>query len=74
MLALVEAADDPGYTVPDQIDAQLRQYYLSHGASSGANSVNARLVTLRLSEELLVEEEDEEAAGDEATADEPTQP
>ncbi|MBT8104693.1 MAG: hypothetical protein HKO69_01360 [Woeseiaceae bacterium] len=72
--AVVEAADDAGYTVPERIDGQLRQYYLSHGASSGANSVNARLVTLRLSEELLVEEEDQDAAADETTADEPTQP
>ena len=71
---VAEAADDAGYTVPEQIDGQLRHYYLSHGASAGANSVNARLVTLRLSEELLVEEADEDSAGDEETADEPTQP
>ena len=76
---VAEVADDPGYTVPQQIDEQLRQYYLSHGASSselGANSMNARLVTLRLSEETLVEEEDEEASatGEEAADETPTQP
>ena len=61
-------AENPGYTVPRQIDDDLRQYYLSHGASSaelGANGVNARLVTLRLSEEALVEEEPDEDAGEE---------
>ena len=71
---VVDAANDTGYTVPEQIDGQLRQYYLSHGESSGANSVNARLVTLRLSEELLVEEEEEDAAGSETAADASTQP
>jgi hypothetical protein len=71
----------PGYTVPRRIDDDLRQYYLSHGASSselGANGVNARLVTLRLSEETLIEEEPEEDPEDESaseTADKPsTQP
>jgi hypothetical protein len=60
---VVDVGENPGYTVPQQIDDDLRQYYLSHGASSselGANGVNARLVTLRLSEETLVEEEPEE--------------
>ncbi len=71
---VADVSADAGYTVPERIDGQLRQYYLSHGASSGANSVNARLVTLRLSEELLVEEEDLEDAADEMAADEPTQP
>ena len=64
-VADVEA--DPGYTVPQQIDEQLRQYYLSHGNSSselGANGMNTRLVTLRISEETLVEEEEPEEIPD----------
>ena len=69
----VANTDEPvGITVPDE---ELRQYYLSHGASSselGANGMNARLVTLRLSEEELVEEEmaEEDTAEDTTTADE----
>ena len=69
------AAEDPGYTVPQPVDEQLRQYYLSHGASSteaGANGINARLVSLRLSEEDMVE--DEEDSADESEVDTPTQP
>jgi len=72
--AVAEKAEDPGYTVPQQIDEQLRQYYLSHGASSselGANGMNARLVSLRLSEEMLVEEEAEDSNEAEDAADEP---
>lgn len=74
---IAESADDPGYTVPQQIDDQLRQYYLSHGASSselGANGMNARLVTLRLSEEELPEEEVEDSDEADESADEPQQP
>ena len=74
--SVAETAADPGYTVPQQIDEQLRQYYLSHGASSselGANGVNARLVTLRLSEETLVEEQDEEEPAAEEGADDTLQ-
>ena len=75
---VAETAEDPGYTVPQQIDEQLRQYYLSHGASSselGANGMNARLVTLRFSDEELSEEEAEESNEAEDSADEPqTQP
>ena len=77
---VVDAADEPGYTVPQPIDDELRQYLLSHGASSselGANGMNARLVTLRLSEEALVEEAtekdtEEETATDDAAADGPS--
>ncbi|MEJ2298257.1 MAG: sigma-E factor negative regulatory protein [Woeseiaceae bacterium] len=74
---VAEVAGDPGYTVPQQVDERLRQYNLSHGASLselGANSVNARLVSLRLSEEQLAEEEEEEqpAVADEEANDEPT--
>lgn len=74
---VAESAEDPGYTVPQQIDDQLRQYYLSHGASSselGANGMNARLVTLRLSEESLSEEEVEDSDEADESADELQQP
>jgi len=75
---VAETAEDPGYTVPQQIDEQLRQYYLSHGASSselGANGMNARLVSLRFSDEELSEEEAEDSSEAEDSADEPqTQP
>jgi hypothetical protein len=70
---VADSDGDAGYTVPD---AQLRQYYLSHGASAselGGNSMNTRLVTLRLSEEELAEEERAEAELDEAAADEAPQ-
>ena len=75
--AVAETADDPGYTVPQQIDEQLRQYYLSHGASSselGANGMNARLVSLRLSEEELSEEEAEDSDEADESANELQQP
>lgn len=72
---IAETAEDPGYTVPD---AELRQYVMTHGASAselGGNSMNARLVTLRLSEEAMAEEEPEEDAAEDVAADEtPTQP
>ena len=51
---------DAGYTVPRPMDDQLRQYYLSHGAIAteyGANGINSRFVSLRLSEEALNESE-----------------
>lgn len=69
--SVAEVAEDPGYTVPQQVDEQLRQFYLSHGASSteqGANGMNARLVTLRVSEEPLPEEDADETEADEAEA------
>ena len=74
---VAESVEDSAYTVPDQIDDQLRQYYLSHGASSselGANGMNARLVTLRLSDEVLSEEEAEDSSEAENSADDPQQP
>lgn len=64
---------DTSYTVPQQADDQLRQFYLSHGATSselGANGMNARLVGLRLSEESLPEEEPAEAEAADEAADE----
>ena len=69
--SVAEVAEDPGYTVPQQVDEQLRQFYLSHGASSteqGANGMNARLVTLRVSEAPLPEEDADETEADEAEA------
>ena len=60
---VAETEADPGYTVPEQIDEQLRQYYLSHGDSSselGANGMNTRFVSLRISEEALVDEDESE--------------
>jgi sigma-E factor negative regulatory protein RseA len=56
--AVAESADDGAYTVPDQGDDPLRDYYLRHSASSsyfGANSINARLVTLQLREGVIVD-------------------
>lgn len=78
--AVAGAVEEAGYTVPQPVDEQLRQYYLSHGAASsselGANGMNARLVTLRLSDEALAAGEDveEEAVDDEAADETPTQP
>jgi len=71
--AVAEVTEDPGYTVPQQVDEQLKQFYLSHGESSsefGANGMNARLVGLRLSEDPLPEEDAEEAEASEDAADE----
>ena len=69
--AVANTGEPIGVTVPD---AELRQYYLSHGASAselGANGMNTRLVTLRLSEEeIAAEEMAEEDTLDEAAADE----
>lgn len=66
--AVAEIVADPGYTVPRAVDEQLRQFYLSHGASSsefGANGMTTRLVSLRLSEEALAEDEAADEAEDE---------
>ncbi len=71
--AVADVTEDPGYTVPQPVDEQLRQFYLSHGESSlelGANGMNARLVGLRLSEDPLPEEEPEEVEAAEEAADE----
>lgn len=77
--SVADVVEDPTYTVPQPLDEQLKQYYLSHGASSseaGANGLNARLVSLRLSEETLTEEEteDEDAVEKDAAEETPTQP
>lgn len=76
---VAEGADAPGYIVPPQpVDDELRQYVLSHGASSselGANSMNTRLVSLRLTEEALeAEEADDEKADDSSPDEMPAQP
>jgi len=72
------AKEASGYTVPRPMDDQLRQYYLSHGATAaenGANGINSRFVTLRLSEEALEDSEEQDSPEFEAAADEvPTQP
>ncbi|MDH3491107.1 MAG: sigma-E factor negative regulatory protein [Gammaproteobacteria bacterium] len=74
--AVVET--DSGYTVPRPMDDRLRQYYLSHGATAtenGANGINSRFVTLRLSEEAFEESLDDEETAPEIEADElPAQP
>lgn len=70
---VADVADEPGYTVPQPIEEDLRQYLLSHGASSselGANGMNARLVSLRLSEETLVEEAPDDESGEETAVEE----
>jgi len=68
-------SEDASYTVP--ADDELVQYYQSHGATAselGANGMNARLVNLRLSTEV-VEEEEPDAADEETAAEESqTQP
>ena len=72
------AENEPGYTVPRPIDDQLRQYYLSHGATAtenGANGINSRFVALRFSEEALQESSaGEESAPEDVADDGPTQP
>lgn len=64
-------AVEAGYTVPELDDDVLRDYYLRHNASSsyiGANSINARLVTLQLRDGVVVEhsatDEDDTEADD----------
>jgi len=47
------AEEDTVYTVPQQIDDQLRQYYLSHDATApefGAHGLNISSVTLRIND------------------------
>lgn len=60
----VSATADVSYTVPQQINEQLREYYLVHGASAtenGASGMMTRFVSLRLSDEEL-RQADQEAA------------
>ncbi|MGI9236699.1 MAG: sigma-E factor negative regulatory protein [Woeseiaceae bacterium] len=70
---------DSGYTVPQPVDEQLRQYYLIHSAAAtefGANGINSRFVTLRTSEEVLPEAapEDEDAESSEISDESSTRP
>ncbi|MDJ0794553.1 MAG: sigma-E factor negative regulatory protein [Woeseiaceae bacterium] len=72
--SMADTGDSGSYTVPAPVDDELVQYYQSHGATTselGANGMNARLVNLRLSTEV-VEEEEPDAADDESAAEEPT--
>lgn len=68
----------PAYTVPEPVNNQLRDYYLSHGATTtenGANGMNTRLVTLRLGGEVLDgSTENEEDADEQAEDPTDTQP
>jgi len=69
--AVAISDEDTAYTVPDQVDDQLRDYYLRHDATSsyfGASSINARLVTLQLREGVVVDAEESEDPVDEDEA------
>ena len=73
--AVAEVENNGAYTVPDHADDQLRDYYMRHNASSsyfGAQSINARLVTLQLRDGVIIQSdhEIEPADDDEETADE----
>lgn len=63
---VTNSPEGSGYTVPQQIDNQLQQYNQSHGdaLSQRGNGINARLVTLRLTEAALEEEAGTEDAVD----------
>lgn len=64
----VAATAEGGYTVPEQDDDQLRDYFLRHSATSayfGVNSINARLVTLQLREDVVVDTESATSQSDE---------
>jgi len=73
--AVAEVENNGAYTVPDHADDQLRDYYMRHNASSsyfGAQSINARLVTLQLRDGVIIQSdhEIEPADDDEETVDE----
>ena len=73
--AVAEVENNGAYTVPDHADDQLRDYYMRHNASSsyfGAQSINARLVTLQLRDGVIVQSdhEIEPADDDEETVEE----
>ena len=72
------AEADAGYTVPQPVDEQLRQYYLLYGAAAtefGANGINSRFVSLRISEEVMQDPDAEDDDASAESADErPTQP
>jgi negative regulator of sigma E activity len=67
--AVAENVVDPAYTEPQLADDQLRDYYLRHSATSsyfGANSINARLVTLELRDGVIIDSEFAEQLIDES--------
>ena len=69
--AVAASAENGAFTVPNQADDQLRDYYLSHTASSsylGASSINARLVTLQLRDGVIVDSEAEDQPADDDEA------
>ena len=60
------------YTVPEAPDDMLREYFLSHGATSadlGAGGINARFVSLQLSQGVIVEAETDDEIGGESAND-----
>jgi anti-sigma factor RsiW len=66
----------PSYTVPAPTEDKLREYYLRHAASSayvGADSINARLVTLELPDGVVVEMQPEPEVAEESDAAETAQ-
>ena len=71
---IADVESDAAYTVPQPVNNQLRDYYLSHGATTnenGANGMNSRLVTLRLGEEVLEGAVEDEEDVDPAAAESP---
>jgi negative regulator of sigma E activity len=62
--APLSATSDATYTVPQQINEQLREYYLVHGASAtenGASGMMTRFVSLRLNDEELRQADQDDA-------------
>lgn len=65
----VAESRDSSYTVPEREDDPLLDYYLSHSASAsyiGANSIQSRLVTLQVRDDLELNTETAEATVDDA--------
>jgi hypothetical protein len=65
----VAGAEVDSYTVPDRDDDPLRDYYLSHSASAsyiGADSINARLVTMQIRQDLDVDTQADDAIEEDA--------
>ena len=72
--AIADVAPAATYTVPQPVNTPLRDYYLSHGATTnenGANGMNSRLVTLRLGEEVLDGAADVEEGADQSAEETP---
>ena len=65
----VAGSRDGSYTVPEREDDPLRDYYLSHSDSAsyiGANSIQSRLVTLQVWDDLELNTETADATVDDA--------